>query len=334
MKIAELIDKDVNSISLLEDTRELLSWFKERKYYAVVDEELHTTGIITIGDLVDNSARNLIDCNFAKPKLTPDQTIVQVFEVMKKSGYDYLPVYDAGLFIGVISLFSITLHLIDVLNNKQTEYQKSIHDFRNPISNIQGITSLLLQNIKEAENTELLYLTNLSCKHALDILEDVSFLELNSSKHLSLIPTEMNEFYRECVKQQQGLGLLKNIKILTDFSIEQIYINIDPNQLKRAAQNIISNAIKFSYPNSAIKVSTKVVDNKIILKVSDSGIGIPAKMHNIIFNKFTSAQRTGTNGEASSGLGLFFSKQCVEKHQGYLYFKSTVGVGTKFYVIL
>lgn len=105
-------------------------------------------------------------------------------------------------------------------------------------------------------------------------------------------------------------------------------------QLKRAIQNVISNAIKFSYPNSTIKMSSKIEGGQIILKVLDAGIGIPEKYQNDIFEKFTAAGRVGTNGEPSTGLGLCFSKQCIEQHGGQIYFKSAEGKGTKFYIRL
>ncbi|HEY8660181.1 MAG TPA: HAMP domain-containing sensor histidine kinase [Hanamia sp.] len=89
-----------------------------------------------------------------------------------------------------------------------------------------------------------------------------------------------------------------------------------------------------SYPQSTIKVSSKMDGGNLILKIVDGGIGIPIKLQPEIFKKFTIAQRGGTNGEASTGLGLYFSKQCIEQHDGSIYFKSEAGKGTKFYIVL
>jgi len=122
--------------------------------------------------------------------------------------------------------------------------------------------------------------------------------------------------------------------MVTDFSKQKFTKEIDRGQIKRAVQNVISNAIKFSYPNSTIKISTKSEGERLILKVVDSGIGIPEAYHDEIFTKFTPAGRIGTNGEPSTGLGLCFTKQCLEQHDGTIYFKSIEGKGSKFYISL
>jgi signal transduction histidine kinase len=71
----------------------------------------------------------------------------------------------------------------------------------------------------------------------------------------------------------------------------------------------------------------------IILKIVDSGIGIPENLHGEIFKKFSNAKEL-TGGELSTGLGLAFTRQCIERHQGELSFKSEVWVGTKFYITI
>jgi signal transduction histidine kinase len=96
----------------------------------------------------------------------------------------------------------------------------------------------------------------------------------------------------------------------------------------------MSNAIKFSAPGTVVKASSKITDDRITLKIVDSGIGIPEDLQAHIFNKFGKAQRAGTNGEASTGLGLCFTKQCIERHDGHIEFKSEVGKGTKFYITI
>jgi signal transduction histidine kinase len=144
----------------------------------------------------------------------------------------------------------------------------------------------------------------------------------------------LNAFYKQCIAEQHGLAKLKNVEITEDYASEEVIKKIDEGELKRAVQNIISNAIKFSHPFGKIKVSTKHVGENLILKISDAGIGIPLNLQPYVFHKFSSAQRAGTNGEMSTGLGLYFAKQCVISHRGTIYFKSTDGKGTKFYITL
>jgi signal transduction histidine kinase len=264
----------------------------------------------------------------------PQQTIIEVYHLMKSNNQEFLPVYDDQKFVGTVTLSKITDRLVKIVSENKQNYQRAIHDLRNPLFNLRGLVDLMIETTEIQENIDLLNLCNLSCKHAMDILEDLLYVEIDESKPLNLIQTEMNYFYGECFKEQIGLAFLKNIKIVTELSTKPVIRNIDRSQLKRAVQNVISNAIKFSYPQGVIKISSKIEDEKLILKIVDAGIGIPKHLQPEIFKKFTKAQRSGTEGEASTGLGLCFSRQCIEQHDGTIYFKSEEGKGTKFYIVI
>lgn len=333
MKINALVNRNFATTSIFEDTRDVSNSLHSVDYLAVIDEELRPAGIVTLKDLhLNQEGRSLIDCNIQKPKVSPDQTIFEVFTIMNDTGYHFLPVYENEQFVGVISLIDITGRFAQALTESKQDYQKVIHDLRNPISNLNGLVHLLSASITDTENHDLIKLCGLSCKHAINILDDLLNLEIDESKPLYKELTEMNGFFRDCVSEQLGLSLLKNIKIETSFCKEEVFKEIDCIQFKRAIHNVISNAIKFSYPNTTIKVSSKTEGSNIRLKVLDAGIGIPENDQPSIFNRFTSAGREGTNGEPSTGLGLCFSKQCIEQHGGSIYFNSTEGKGTKFYI--
>ncbi|HEY8661256.1 MAG TPA: HAMP domain-containing sensor histidine kinase [Hanamia sp.] len=335
MKINNLVDRNFYTASALENISHISKLLNDHEYVAIIDEDLTTTGIITIKDLHSNADSSaIIDFDFLKPKVHPDQTIFEVFNVMKEGGTDFLPVYENDYFIGVIALMTLMERLTKAGNETKQHYQKAIHDLRNPIGNLQGLANILNESITDKENHDLIKLCNLSCKHAMDILDDLLFVEVDENKPLSKVPTEMNGFYRQCINEQLGLSLLKQIDIITELSEEKIIKDIDRNQVKRAVQNVISNAIKFSYPNSIVKISSKIDRDQIILKILDTGVGIPERYQAEVFKKFTPAQRAGTNGEPSTGLGLCFTKQCLEQHNGNIFFKSTEGKGTKFYISL
>lgn len=335
MKINDLISRSYQTTSVLEDTRDVLQFLQECEYLAVIDEESQILGIVTLKDLnAQPESRNLIDCDINKPIVTYEHTIKEVFHLMRESGSDYLPVYDQQNFVGVIDIITITSCFATVLEESKREYQKVIHDLRNPISNIYGLIGLFNNAENNNENIDVLKLCDISCKHALNILDDLLYVEIEESKPLSKVITELNGFYKQCLDEQTGLCVQKNIKIIVDFCGTKYHKEIDPVTVKRAVQNVIANAIKFSYPDSSIKIKTKMEGGKMILKIVDAGIGIPDHYHDQIFEKFTVAGRSGTKGEPSTGLGLCFTKQCLEQHGGEIYFKSTEGKGSKFYIRL
>jgi len=332
MKIGNLIDTSFTTISVFKNMADVSQQILVQGYIAVEGENAEILGIITLKDYFINRTAEILNSMIAKPHIRSDHTIFEVRELMRSSESDYLPVYDNNNFIGVVSVGNITDRLIHISKQTRLNYQKVIHDLRNPIANIQGIIDILSEVINDNDSRHMLELSAQSTKHAMDILDDLLFVELDENRPLVMQPTEMNSFFLECINEQNGIAFQKNIEIRTSLEDKSITKYVDRKQLKRAIQNIMSNAIKFSFPGSVIKVSSKINDDKITMKIVDSGIGIPENLQDEIFKKFSNAQRAGTNGEASTGLGLCFTKQCVERHNGMIEFKSEVGKGTKFYI--
>jgi len=102
----------------------------------------------------------------------------------------------------------------------------------------------------------------------------------------------------------------------------------------RVISNIVNNAIKFSPEQSVIDIKLKRKEHSVLLSVHDTGIGIPKALQDKIFNMSPEVSRTGTIGEESYGLGLSISQKIIEEHQGKIWFESTDGKGSVFYVEL
>lgn len=112
MKIDKLIERNYPSVSVLEDMNQIAEWLRERDYFVVIDEDLDAIGVITLKDVNRFPCNQLIDCDFIKPKVSPDQNIFHVFKIMKDAKTDFLPVFERRKLIGVISLVAITETLI------------------------------------------------------------------------------------------------------------------------------------------------------------------------------------------------------------------------------
>lgn len=117
MEIRHLIDQNYYSLSILEDMQQIAEWLQQQNYYAIVDEELKTVGIVTAQDFVQHQHSQLIDHDFTKPSVRPDQNIREVFEVMKSTQSSYLPVFDGARFVGVVSLWSLTERLLKLIGS-------------------------------------------------------------------------------------------------------------------------------------------------------------------------------------------------------------------------
>jgi hypothetical protein len=204
MKIDNLIDRSFTSISVFKNMADVSEQILLQGYIAVEGDNSKILGIITLKDYHINQTAEILKSEIAKPHLRPDHTIYEVRELMKSSGSDYLPVYDTGTFMGVVSVGNITDRLIHVNKQTRLNYQKVIHDLRNPIANIQGIIEIISDAVSDPESKQMLELSIQSSEHAMEILEDLLFVELDENKPLVLQPTEMNQFFKECVNEQNG----------------------------------------------------------------------------------------------------------------------------------
>ena len=108
---------------------------------------------------------------------------------------------------------------------------------------------------------------------------------------------------------------------------DQIHLYADNNIVKTVLRNLLSNAIKFSYPNSDIHMDAETEGERVVIGISDSGVGItPMRQHQIWMNGQTSSQ--GTGKEQGTGNGLFLCKELVERHGGTIWMESDTNRGT------
>jgi signal transduction histidine kinase len=105
---------------------------------------------------------------------------------------------------------------------------------------------------------------------------------------------------------------------------------MDPDRINQVVNNLITNAVKFSYPNTVITLRARAEDNTVAISVQDQGQGIPAKDLGKMFTEFGRASVRPTAGEKSTGLGLAIVKRMVEAHGGRIWVESQVGVGSTF----
>ncbi|HTN20713.1 MAG TPA: ATP-binding protein [Pelobium sp.] len=332
MNISQLIDKNYDSCSILENMEELFELMKNNLYLVVLDEELKVAGIVSQNDVINHPTGRVIDFDFSKPAVSTKTSIVDAYNLMASSCTNCLPVYENMKFMGVISINHLAHFLLNQYQKHDLIYQKAIHDLRNPILNIIGLNSILEDSNQEAGNMEIINLITIAGNHALEILKKLLFIEKQESDQYRLEIADLNNFMRECLTELKGILLHKEVKLLLELSDEKFPYLIDKMHFKRAVHNIVSNAIKFSYPNSTVKAFTRISGNTFTLKIEDSGIGIPLDKQLFVFDHFTESSRPGTIGESSTGLGLYLAKNCIERLKGKIWFDSTEGQGTTFFI--
>ncbi|MFC2099036.1 sensor histidine kinase, partial [Bacteroidota bacterium] len=111
---------------------------------------------------------------------------------------------------------------------------------------------------------------------------------------------------------------------------ENTFAWADPNMIQTIVRNLISNAIKFTPADGTIELSSESLDDRIMISVRDTGIGISEEKQKKLFDFGDFNSSSGTEGEHGTGLGLLICYEFVKKHGGNLIVKSKTGLGTTF----
>jgi len=144
---------------------------------------------------------------------------------------------------------------------------------------------------------------------------------------LYLLEQTLLEFYGETTKKGIELIFIKPESPISP-------VNCDEKTIRIVFQNLIENAIKYSNKGGKIFVFLKQKDKNVEISIYDSGIGISDSDKENIFKKFYRTKRAIKKDSVGSGIGLFTTKNIIEKHNGKIWFENTAGGGTTFFVLL
>lgn len=233
---------------------------------------------------------------------------------------------------------SILEKALEESEEKTREKEKIVHivahDLRTPVASISSLTDMIIEEKDEKSKNELLYVIKEACNNAISLISDILKSSATSSDALTKCDVPINECLLSCASFLHATAAEKNQLLKTELLINDVVVNLDKDKMKRVFYNLVVNAIKFSYPNSVIKIKAQIKNQSLIISIQDAGIGIPANLHQDIFKANSKAKREGTNGEPSYGLGLSICKQIVEAHQGKIWVESEENKGSTFYMEL
>ena len=114
---------------------------------------------------------------------------------------------------------------------------------------------------------------------------------------------------------------------------KNVVVKGDEIQLVQVFSNLIDNAVNYSPKKSKIKIEVEIKQRELVFKIEDTGVGIPQRQHKNVFEKFFRGENVAKKS-TGTGLGLYMTKHIVEEHGGKVWFESTEGKGTTFFVKL
>lgn len=125
-----------------------------------------------------------------------------------------------------------------------------------------------------------------------------------------------------------------NHTLVTDFPSKKTYIEADSKYLRMCLENILHNAVKYTPDKGKIRFSIRKIKNEMVIKISDTGVGVAEKDFPLLFRKFSRVPNELTSKVSGSGIGLYLACKVVNAHGGTIEFESELGEGTTFIIKL
>ncbi len=238
------------------------------------------------------------------------------------------------------------LRSVEAENLKEIDQLKSrffaniSHEFRTPLTLIQGPAEQIASGDKKEDSKELAQVIIRNSKRLLRLVNqllDLSKIESGQYK-LKVRQANIVEIVKEIAASFESLADRTGIQ----FRIESTHAFIDGwfdrDAVEKIVTNMISNAFKFTPHDGEVRVSiglSHASSHELVeITISDSGIGIPASEIDKIFNRFYQVDPTHTREHEGSGIGLALTKELVEVHKGTITVQSKEGEGSTFIVQL
>ncbi|NBY21206.1 PAS domain S-box protein [bacterium] len=241
-----------------------------------------------------------------------------------------LVIYGAlGIFHDVTELKTAEQMRIDFVANVS-------HELRTPLTSIKGYTETLIddfrkdpENLKEESTQEFLFKISRNAERLMNLvgdLLDLSSIESNEVFHKELVQTE--DIMSRLSKSMEVK--FRNKKQTLDWTCNQKEVLADPNRLEQVLINLIDNAHKYTPEGGHVFVTWEREGNEVVLKVKDTGVGIPAEHHPRLFERFYRVDKARSREQGGTGLGLSIVKHIIQKHEGTVSVQSAPREGSTF----
>lgn len=204
------------------------------------------------------------------------------------------------------------------------------HDFRTPLSIIQTSLYLLRRKAESPDQLERLNTVGNQATRLSRLIDGLlTMLELDKAE-ITLIPINLSIVGQNAIDRSREQA--HNIGLSLDLSLpeEPALVNGEEGYLMKAVANLVDNAIAFTPAGGRIKLTIRMDDDRVLLTVSDTGVGIAADEHERIFERLYKVDKARTIDSGGLGMGLSITKRIMELHAGGVSVTSAPGQGSTF----
>lgn len=214
------------------------------------------------------------------------------------------------------------------------------HQLRTPATGTRQYIGMLLEGFfgslttEQAAVAQRAYNAN---ERQLEIVDEILYVAKAESGQIFLNYSEVDiaKLLRDIIANIHDDAKKKNVEIVFTSRRKKLPIEVDTKYITMALENLLSNSLKYSYPDSTVKVRLSLIDNKLVkISFRDKGVGIDKEDQALLFKKFTRLDNPLSTSEGGSGLGLYLAEKLINAHGGTIDVESELGRGSTFTVTL
>ncbi|NMB11926.1 MAG: phosphate regulon sensor histidine kinase PhoR [Firmicutes bacterium] len=243
-----------------------------------------------------------------------------------------------GKIIGVVAILH-DITEIRHLEKVRTDFVANVsHELRTPLTSIKGFVETLLDGALEDTESARRFLTIVAAEtdRMVNLVKDL--LELSrlegTDRAWNLLPLDLVDLVEEISDSYLELAQEAGLHLHVEIADQLPPVLGDSTLLRQVVTNLLDNAVKYTEPDGHIWLTVYSEDETVRMSVRDTGVGIPAKHLDRIFERFYRVDKGRCRKMGGTGLGLAIVKHIVEKHQGKIEVQSEYGEGTVFTVTL
>ena len=294
--------------------------------------------------LINSKNKFAIKWNNVNSKSTFLKNNEQFNLLFKDSSYEALKRSSTGIllsFLLSIAIISCLFYLLKIINKqKQLAEMKNdlisniTHEFKTPIATVSTAIEALnsfnaMDDIEKRKNYLSISSVQLKKLHQMvEKLLETATLD-SDSLLLQKESTDLIQLIKNCSQKNELLTTDKTIQF--NSSMEELYINIDPFHFENAISNLLDNAIK--YGGDLIEIHINSILNNVEISVADNGNQIEKQQRDKIFEKFYRIPKGNTHDVKGFGIGLYYTKKIIEKHNGKIHLEPNSS-NTVFKIVL
>ena len=222
------------------------------------------------------------------------------------------------------------------VDRMKDEFVASIsHELRTPLTSITGYLELLREDqALDDEQERMLEIVDRNADRLQRLVADLLFVAKAEDADVmgTTSTVDLTELVRDALEAARPLATAN--EVIVELHGGSVLLHGDPRRLSQVIDNLISNAIKFTPGGGKVAVGVDLVAERVLLSVSDTGMGIPEAEQADLFQRFFRTRGANDAAIQGTGLGLSIAKQIVESHGGTIGFTSREGIGTTFTVEL